>query len=161
LKTQLFSRDDGKKKRARFERERDEEERTRENKKYGRLVPGRPLRRPHLRLGHGKWHFPRRRALVFVLSDEVCARENFFFWNNLTRDSFFLSNFHSALSLSSSSSSSSSSVRNFLADLFSLPLSSLLSFPLRATKITSQNVSREENRPLPSFPPETFVQKDT
>jgi len=52
-----------------------------------------------------------------------------------------------------------------LADLFSLSTFPF-SFPLRArdkkTSLSlSQNVSREENRPLPSFPPETSVQKDT
>lgn len=137
----------------------------RQKKKDGRVFPGRPLRRPHLRLGHRKWRFPRRRALVFVLSDEVRvvvrARERFFILEqNLTRFSahfFFFSHFQSARSLFFFLLSLSLSLfrRNSLADLFSLPLS----FPFLSK--TSQNVPREENRPLPSFPPETFVQKDT
>ena len=102
------------------ERERETTERTRKKENGRRLVPGRPLRRPHLRLGHGKWHFPRRRALVFVLSDEVCVWEIF----GTICDSFFGTFFlckARALSLSLFFFFFLFFRRNSLADLFSLP----------------------------------------
>ena len=37
------------------------------NRKNGRLLPGRPFRRPHLRVRDRKRHFYRRGVAVFVL----------------------------------------------------------------------------------------------
>jgi hypothetical protein len=42
-------------------------EENRKNRKNGRLLPGRPFRRPHLRVRDRKRHFYRRGVAVFVL----------------------------------------------------------------------------------------------